>query len=87
MFNIVGFCFILAPWFVSANEPQCYSRFDYEYKVVQKLFELENSQKQHFEKINALEHEVNKYNWNISKGALPTQAESSFRGESGFSWN
>lgn len=61
MLNIVGFCFILAPWFVSANEPQCYSRFDYEYKVVQKIFELENSQKQHFEKINALEHELSNF--------------------------
>ena len=26
------------------QEPQCYSRFDYEYKVVQKLVDLENKQ-------------------------------------------
>ena len=27
------------------DEPQCYSRFDYEYKVVQKLVALENANK------------------------------------------
>ena len=39
-------------------EPQCYSRFDYEYKVVQKLFELENARKQQEEFNKALEVEV-----------------------------
>ena len=39
-------------------EPQCYSRFDYEYKVVQKLFELENARKQQEEFNKALEVDV-----------------------------
>ena len=29
----------------SKSEPQCYSRFDYEYKVVEKLFTLETAYK------------------------------------------
>ena len=37
-------------WAVSPSkqehEPQCYSRFDYEYKVVQKLVDLENKQRE-----------------------------------------
>ena len=37
------------------NEPQCYSRFDYEYKVVQKLVELEQKQKQCDAEIQALQ--------------------------------
>ena len=49
---IVGFGLIItiraACALVSGREPepQCYSRFDYEYKVVEKLFELENGAKE-----------------------------------------
>ena len=35
----------------SKSEPQCYSRFDYEYKVVEKLFTLETAYKKQ-QKIN-----------------------------------
>ena len=30
---------------ISESEPQCYSRFDYEFKVVEKLFTLETAHK------------------------------------------
>ena len=47
-------CFI-AVCVAMENEPQCYSRFDYEYKVVQKLVELEQKQKQCDAEIQALQ--------------------------------
>ena len=40
-FVICSTIFLVNPVF-SRNEPQCSSRFDYEYKVVQKLVDLEN---------------------------------------------
>ena len=39
-------------------EPQCYSRFDYEYKVVQKLFELEQGAKEQRTINKALEKDL-----------------------------
>lgn len=46
---------------VTDNEPQCYSRFDYEYKVVQKLVELENSQRQQLEIYKVLQTEFENF--------------------------
>ena len=40
------------------NEPRCYSHFDYEYKVVEKLFEYETALKKQQE-INAEQKEIN----------------------------
>ena len=39
---LISFVITTAWALMSDMEPQCYSRFDYEYKVVQKLFELEH---------------------------------------------
>ena len=41
------------------DEPQCYSRFDYEFKVVQKLFMLENAYNEQLEINKALRTEIN----------------------------
>ena len=41
----------------SENEPRCYSHFDYEYKVVEKLFECETALKKQGE-INAEQKEI-----------------------------
>ena len=38
----------------SEDEPKCYSRFDYEYKVVEKLFECETAHKKQMEMIAEL---------------------------------
>ena len=53
----------------SEHEPQCYSRFDYEYKVVQKLVDLDNGQKEQkgnnvaqSDKIEAIEAEMENIN-------------------------
>ena len=42
----------------SENEPLCYSLFEYEYKVVEKLFECETALKKQRE-INAEQKEIN----------------------------
>ena len=42
----------------SENEPRCYSHFDYEYKVMEKLFECETALKKQRE-INAEQKEIN----------------------------
>ena len=39
-------------------EPQCHSRFDYEYEVVEKLFELENGAKEQHTLNKAWENEL-----------------------------
>ena len=41
----------------SENEPRCYSHFDYEYKVMEKLFECETALKKQRE-INAEQKEI-----------------------------
>ena len=52
---IIGYiCFIKNMSAFLEEEPQCVSRFDYEYKVVQKLNELENKLKEHQRMIEAL---------------------------------
>lgn len=44
--NILGVITMsMVVWTALVDEPNCHSRFDYEYKVVQKLVELENVQK------------------------------------------
>ena len=52
-FVICIIIFLVNPVF-SRNEPQCSSRFDYEYKVVQKLVDLENSRIQQDKTIEEL---------------------------------
>ena len=42
----------------SENEPRCYSHFDYEYKVVEKLFQSETALKKQRE-INVEQKEIN----------------------------
>ena len=51
------------------QEPQCYSRFDYEYKVVQKLVDLDNGQNEQkgnsaaqLDRIKAIEAELENIN-------------------------
>lgn len=65
MLRIFILGWITAIWAASTREPDCYSRFDYEYKVVQKLIELENAQKEQvqinkdqLERIKALEMDI-----------------------------
>lgn len=60
---------ITVTWTASIREPDCYSRFDYEYKVVQKLVEFENAHKTHvqidkeqMERIKALEMDIETVN-------------------------
>ena len=60
------------------KEPQCSSRFDYEYKVVQKLVDLENSNRKHdkiieelLKKNLALETEIEDIK-NVSKETIAT---------------
>ena len=51
------------------DEPQCLSRFDYDYKVLQKLVELENKQTQQQETIVQQQNELNKLRRHLpSKG-------------------
>ncbi|XP_053383564.1 complement C1q-like protein 4 [Mercenaria mercenaria] len=61
MFNLSGLTFILTYFCITSSllgsleeEPKCFSRFDYEYKVVQKLAELENKQKEQQQTIEKL---------------------------------
>ena len=49
----VPICNLYAEGF-SENEHRCYSRFDYEYKVVEKLFECETAHKKQKETIAEL---------------------------------
>ena len=62
----------------SQNEPQCTSRFDYEYKVVQKLVDLENSKREQdkmieelMKKNSILETEIESIR-NVSKETIVT---------------
>ena len=58
---IVIFCLFITVCALEINskhEPQCYSRFDYEYKVVQKLVELENDAKEQRAVNKALESKL-----------------------------
>ena len=69
---------IMASPVFSHNEPQCSSRFDYEYKVVQKLVDLENANKEQKQineelmmKNSDFETEVDNIK-NVSKEAIAT---------------
>ena len=58
---IVIFCLFITVCALEINskhEPQCYSRFEYEYKVVQKLVELENDAKEQQTVNKALESKL-----------------------------
>ena len=62
----------------SQNEPQCSSRFDYEYKVVQKLVDLENSKREQdkmieelMKKYSILETEIENIK-NVNKETIAT---------------
>ena len=48
------------------DEPQCLSRFDYDYKVLQKLVALENQQTKQQETIVQQQNELNKLRRQIS---------------------
>ncbi|XP_045176575.2 complement C1q-like protein 4 [Mercenaria mercenaria] len=63
MFHFSGLTFILTYFFITSSvfgsledEPQCLSRFDYEFKVVQKLADLENKLKEQQQTIENLQH-------------------------------
>ncbi|XP_045177014.2 complement C1q-like protein 4 [Mercenaria mercenaria] len=63
MFHFSGLTFILTYFCITTSifgsiekEPQCVSRFDYEFKVVQKLAELENKLKEQQQTIESLQH-------------------------------
>lgn len=60
--NIISICIISHTFASLENEPKCVSQFDYEYKVIQKLVELDNKIKDQQKAINKLteECEVNK---------------------------
>lgn len=57
------------------TEPKCYSRFDYEYKVVQKLVQLEESQKLFKETIETQQETISKQANEIQR--LSTRTERS----------
>ena len=70
---LIIFSLLTVAWAASLSklehEPQCYSRFDYEYKVVQKLVDLDNSQNEQkgnnaaqLDRIKAIESELEKIN-------------------------
>lgn len=54
---LVFICTLTAGVSAQDSEPQCYSRFDYEYKVLQRLIQLEESHKGLIEKLNDRERE------------------------------
>ncbi|XP_053384851.1 complement C1q-like protein 4 [Mercenaria mercenaria] len=63
MFHFSGLTFILTYFCITTSifgsledEPQCVSRFDYEFKVVQKLADLENKPKEQQQTTESLQH-------------------------------
>ena len=56
---LLTFCVPFDLGFSLPDEPQCSSRFDYEFKVVQKLFMLENAHNEQLEINKALRTEIN----------------------------
>ena len=56
---LLTFCVPFDAGFSLPDEPQCSSRFDYEFKVVQKLFMLENAHNEQLEINKALRTEIN----------------------------
>ena len=79
--RLVILAYVAVTWAAPHHEPepQCYSRFDYEYKVVQKLVDLGNDQKEQkvanaaqSDKIKAIEAEMENIN-STSQEKLQTQ--------------
>ena len=71
MFTLTPVSASLVDW---QNEPQCSSRFDYEYKVVQKLVDLENANKEQKQKLTDLEN-ANKEQKQINEEIMKKHAQ------------